>query len=126
MREGAPTILKAGFLFRCSPDPEFQKWCWMTQAHPNVHLHLAVPHGIQSARRPRGKTRTASIHQPMVGGREPRLLDYFKRSTNLRLIKSYDGAHCQSSSENHPWISVEIPPSLCVVRVSGISGSGAA
>src|SRR5215467_7665684 len=28
MREGAPTILKAGFLFRCSPDPEFQKWCW--------------------------------------------------------------------------------------------------
>src|SRR5215469_8242225 len=96
MREGAPTILKAGFLFRCSPDPEFQKWCWMTQAHPNVHLHLAVPHGIQSARRPRGKTRTASIHQPMVGGREPRLLDYFKRSTNLRLIKGYDGAHRQA------------------------------
>ena len=33
---------------------------------------------------------------------------------------------CQSSSENHPSISVEVPPSLCVVRVSGITGSGAA
>ena len=35
------------------------------------------------------------------------------------------GYRCQSSSENHPSISVEIPPSLCVVRVSGITGSGA-
>jgi hypothetical protein len=36
------------------------------------------------------------------------------------------GPCCQSSSENPSSISVEIPPSLCVVRVSGITDNGAA
>ena len=43
-----------------------------------------------------------------------------------RILAKLLGTLCQSSSENHPWISVEIPPFLCVVRVSGITGSGAA